>query len=113
MGPLLFCLTIFDIVQEVRSAFCMFYLDDGTLGGSVEEILHNLSLVESTADLRQHRNHDKSELICADTATRDAMLSVTPSLCPVDPSDATLLDSPIGSADGVDNTIKKKKEAWK
>ena len=53
----------------------------------------------------------KSELICADTATRDAMLSVAPCLRPVDPHDATLLGSPIGSADGVDSTIRAKKEA--
>ena len=36
-----------------------------------------------------HLNHDKSELICADTATRDAMLPVVPRLRPVDPHDAT------------------------
>ena len=33
LGPLLFCLTIHDMVQELQSAFWVFYLDDGTLGG--------------------------------------------------------------------------------
>ena len=69
----------------------MFYLDDGALSGSVE-VLHDLSFVERSAlDLGLHLNHDKSKLICADTATRDAMLSVAPCLLPVDPHDATLL----------------------
>ena len=105
LGPLLFCLAIHDIVHEVHSSFCMFYLDDVTLGGSVEEVLHDLSLVERSAlDLGLHLNHDKSEFICADTATIDAMLSVAPLLHPVDPHDATLLGSPIGSANGVDST---------
>ena len=31
---------------KVHSAFCMFYLDDETLGGSVEEVLHGGSLWE-------------------------------------------------------------------
>ena len=57
------------------------------------------------------QSQSESELICADTATRDAMLSVAPSLRPVDPRNATLLGSPIGSADGVDSTIRVKKEA--
>ena len=75
-------IAIHDIVQEVHSAFRVFYFDDGTLGGSVEEVLHDLSFVERSAlDLGLHLNHDKSELICADTsATRDTMLSVAPSL---------------------------------
>ena len=52
----------------------------------MEEVLHDLSFVERSAlDLGLHLNHDKSELICADTATRDAMLSVAPRLRPVDP----------------------------
>ena len=112
MGPLLFCLAIHDIVQEVHSAFHVFYRDDGTLGGSVQEVLHDLSFVErAPSDLGLHLNHDKLELICADTATRDAMLSVAPSLRSVDSRDATLLGSPIGSADGVDSAIRVKKEA--
>ena len=74
MGPLLFCLAIHDIVQEVHSAFHVFYRDDGTLGGSVQEVLHDLSFVErAPSDLGLHLNHDKLELICADTATRDAI----------------------------------------
>ena len=61
LGPLLFCLAIHDIVQEVHSAFHVFYADDGTLGGSVEEVLHDLSFVERSAlDLGLHLNHDKS-----------------------------------------------------
>ena len=112
LGPLLFCLAIYEIVQEVHSAFCVFYLDDGTMGGSVEEVLHDLSFVERSAlDLGLHLNHDKLELICADMATRDVMLSIAPCLRLVDPHDATLLGSPIGSADRVDSTIRVKKEA--
>ena len=77
--PFFFCLAIHNIVQEVHSAFRLFYLDDGTLGGSVEEVFHDLSFVERSAlDLGLHLNHDKSELICADTATRDAILFVLP-----------------------------------
>ena len=40
--PLLFCLTIHPLVSQLRSEFKVFYLDDGTLRGSVESVLRDL-----------------------------------------------------------------------
>ena len=78
----------------------------------MEEVLLDLSFVERSAlVLGLHLNYDKSEFICADTATGDVMLSIAPSLRPVDSHDATLLGSPIGSADRVERTMRMKKEA--
>ena len=34
LGPLLFCLTTLDIIGGLRSELCMFYLNDGILGGT-------------------------------------------------------------------------------
>ena len=42
LGPLLFCLTIHELGSQLESELCLFYLDDGTLGGSVESIKHDL-----------------------------------------------------------------------
>ncbi len=33
LGPLLFCLTTVEIMEQLRSELIIFYLDDGTLGG--------------------------------------------------------------------------------
>ena len=114
LGPLLFCLTVHDTILDLHSTFRAFYLDDGTLGGSVEEVLQDLAFVErAAAELGLHLNHDKSELICTNSSTREAVLSVAPRLRPVDSGAATLLGSPIGSATEVDNTIRSKREFLK
>ena len=33
LGPLLFCLTIHPLISKLKSEFCVWYLDDGTVGG--------------------------------------------------------------------------------
>ena len=49
LGPLLFCLTIQPLVLKLTSELKVFYLDDGTLGGPVQDVLHNFRLVEEEA----------------------------------------------------------------
>ena len=36
IGPLLFCLSIHDFVSILKSEYKVFYLDDGTIGGTLE-----------------------------------------------------------------------------
>jgi hypothetical protein len=38
LGPLLFCLSIHDVLVNLQSEFKVFYLDDRTLGGSPEDV---------------------------------------------------------------------------
>ena len=40
LGPLLFCLTIHQLCSRMKSELSLFYLDDGTLGGKVEDVLY-------------------------------------------------------------------------
>ena len=73
---LLFCLTIHDILKNLRSEFGVFYLDDGTLGGSLDEVLGDVQIVKRAAgDMGLQLNHEKLEIICDDPSTRDSMLS--------------------------------------
>ena len=89
----------------------MFYLDDGTLGGPLQEVLSDLRLVEEeAAKLGLHLNHSKSELICDDAPTREAMLFEVPGLHNVSCYQATLLGSPIGKVECISDTIKEKTE---
>ena len=85
LGPLLFCLVIHDLVQQLQSEFNVFFLDDGTLVGSLEEVLEDFSTVERMAgELGLQLNRDKSEVICDDSTTRSAMLRAVPGLSVTD-----------------------------
>ena len=73
----------------------MFYLDDGTLGGSVEDVIRDVLLVErGAAELGLHINRNKTELICDDRVSCEAFLSNVPGVRVVNCSQATLLGSP-------------------
>ena len=87
-------------------------MDDGTLGGAVEDVLHDLqSVAEEAAGLGLQLNHSKSEIISSDTSARVAMIKAFPDLCPVNPEIAHLLGSPIGGEEGIDSSISEKVQA--
>ena len=84
----------------------MFYLDDGTLGGCLDDVLHDLQSVELAAgEMGLQLNRGKSEVICEDPITREAILCAAPGLRVVSRDHATLLGSPIGSVEGIDEII--------
>ena len=112
LGPLLFCLTTMEIMEQLRSELIIFYLDDGTLGGSVEDITQDLQIVEREAGkLGLQLNHAKSEIISHDHRAVSSMLEAVPDLYPVRPELATLLGSPIGGEVGVNRSISERTEA--
>ena len=109
MGPLLFSLATMDLMRPLRSELVIFYLDGGTLGGKVEDVLHDLqTLSEEAAGLGLELNHEKSEIISSDLSALATIVEVFPDLCPVTPENAHLLGSPIGGAEGVDDAIREK-----
>ena len=70
LGRLLFCLSIQHIVTQMESELCLFYLDDGTLGGSMDNLRHDLVVVERKgAEIGLQLNRGKSEIICANPNT--------------------------------------------
>ena len=82
LGPLLFCLTIHHMVQQLRSEVCLFYLDDGTLRGCLDNVLHDLRNVERVAgDLGLQFKHEKSEVICEDLPALQRRCFVLPLAC--------------------------------
>ena len=111
LGPLLFCLTIHPMLQQLRSELKVFYLDDGTLGGCHSEIIQDLHLIEEMgADLDLQLNHSKSEVIhtIEDSDSRNLIPEEMPNLCTTDISNATILGSPIGTNEQIDETIQDK-----
>ena len=51
LGPLLFCLAIHRHCSKMRSPLCLMYLDDVTIGGAVDNILHDLEVVKEAKTL--------------------------------------------------------------
>ena len=109
LGPLLFCLTIHDLIGELKSEFKVFYLDDGTLGGTLDDVQSDLLHLERVAsEFNLFLNHSKSEIICNDEQSKLEMLSRFPSLHPTVPSRAILLGSPIGGTEAINEVWESK-----
>ena len=51
LGPLLFCLAIHHNCEQLRSPLSVMYLDDVTVGGSVEDVLHDLDVIAAAESL--------------------------------------------------------------
>ena len=59
----------------MKFEFSVLYQDDVTLGGNMEDVLHDLGVFEhEVADLGLLLNQRKSEVICGNQSKRDAML---------------------------------------
>ena len=65
LGPLLFCLTIHLILEKLESAFKVFYIDDGTIGGERQVVVKGVAMFEEeVVSLGLKVNCSKSELVC-------------------------------------------------
>ena len=75
----------------------MFYLDDGTLRVSLDDVISDLlHIKEGAARLGLKFNRNKCELFCEDVGLINSMLFAVPGLLLGGRSHATLLASPIG-----------------
>ena len=109
LGPLLFCLTLQQLSLQLRSELCLFYSDNGTLGGSEDDILHDLEVINDAADeLGLMLNVQKCELITCSSTIRDSILSVSPQLQVTMPDSVSLLGSLLGDIDCISDTIQLK-----
>ena len=109
MGPLLLCLANNSLCSKLFSEFCLFYLDDGTLGGSPESIIADFNTIENAShELGLVLNRATSELICESTEARDHLMFAIPGLQLTDVKHATLLGSPIGDIDCITTSITEK-----
>ena len=97
IGPLLFCITIHDLVSSLQSEFNVFYLDDGTIGGTLDCLAADLRTIhEKGQELGLHINVRKSEVIAKDMSAVQGLLSNFPGLQRISPENAVLLGSPLG-----------------
>ena len=109
LGPLLFCLAIHDLCSQLRSEFNVWYLDDGSVGGTLEDIRYDLEIVQRVGtELGLQLNRQKSEVISTNPATASPILSAIPGAQVLDPANATLLGSPIGDVASIMSVINDK-----
>ena len=103
--------TIHKLSTKMRSEFAVFYLDDGTLGGNKEDVIHDTKNIKVEAEaLGLILNRKKTELICKDHISRRYVLGAFPGVCIINPEDANLCGSPIGGSQSVDAYLKEKLE---
>ncbi|CAG9135278.1 unnamed protein product [Plutella xylostella] len=100
LGPLLFSLAVQDVIASLHSPLNIWYLDDGTIGGSPEVVIEDLKiLVEGFGDLGLRLNSQKCELFsCSGDVPqelRSELESVIPGVVYVDKAEFTLLGAPI------------------
>ena len=94
-----------------NSPLCVMYLDDVTVGGTVEDVLRDLEVIREADVLGLTLNNAKSEIICEDHEARGRVITALPGAMVVDPQKACLLGSPMGDVACIDATLEKKIQA--
>ena len=109
LGPALFCLIIHSVIANLQSELCIFYLDDITIGGYWQNIVHDFWRLGLLAkDVGLSLNLNKCEVMCRDHTTLGSLLVNIPGLMVVNPESPTFLGSSISVAEGIDSILGKK-----
>ena len=103
LGPLLFCLSLYHLHSQMRSEFCILYLDDVTLGGNVV-CARSEDISAGSCRAWVTLNQRKSEIICNDSLVPLPILALIPDAAITDPNIA----SPIGNIESTSKVIVEK-----
>ena len=80
LGPLLFCLCIDHHCTNLKSAFCIMYLDDVTIEGDLDVIMHGLNVIKMAEVMDLSLNNEKSEIFAR--MPQSVVLLYVPCLAP-------------------------------
>ena len=111
LGPLLFCLTLHHHCRQLHSPLGVMYLDDVSLGGSVEDVLHDLDIIKAAEELGLSLNNSKSEIICHNATTRETLITALPGALVVIQESVCLLGSPLRDVSSIDTCLHDKIQA--
>ena len=95
LGPLLFCLAINRHCEQLRYPLHVMYLDDVSVGGPMDDVLHDLDVIKPAENLGLFFNYSKCEVICHNDAVRCHIIVALPGARVVDPERVCLLESPL------------------
>ena len=87
LGPLLFCLVLHQRGLHLKSDLKVLYLDDVTLGGDCQDLLHD---IKDASDLGLSLNARKCEIIGTNMTTCGTLLVSLPGAQLFPPGQATL-----------------------
>ena len=105
LGPALFSMSIMDLLHRLTAQLNIWYLDDGTLGGSSEEVFADFkSIIDHSPSLGLELNLSKCELFIAGMPTNEVeetlakFRSVAPAIQQMQCETASLLGAPLTTA---------------
>ena len=105
LGPLLFCLTLQPILSSLSSKLRLGYLDDVTLGGSINTVNLDVQLIESSGQsLGLILNRSKCEIISHSPVPSGLSIS---RFCAVSPTESSLLGAPLLVGTALDSALHK------
>ena len=107
-GSIPFFLAIHRHCEQLRSPLCVMYLDDVSVGGSMDDVLHDLDVIKAGENLGLFLNCSKCEVICHDVTVRAHIASALPGAMVVNPKSACLLGSPLGDVASIDASSEEK-----
>ena len=97
LGPLLFATATFNATSTPECRFAVWYLDDGTLGGSSQEVLAGLDRVaEACSSIGLELNAMKCETVSSSAEFSAAITNRLPGCRVTLPDSAELLGAPLG-----------------
>ena len=110
LGSLLFCLTLHQFLVQLKSPFHVGYLDNVSLGGPVESLVGDISIIKKAVNIGLVLNSEKSEVIgrVSDGVDQLTCSSVLPGAQSILPSSVCFLGSPIGDINHVSSVICEK-----
>ena len=94
-----YCMSTQKLIQNVKTDYMQWYLDDGALGGPVEELIQAFETIRTEgAKIGLRVNEKKCELLTSDCTVIERFQSIAPDVIIVDPADPTaiLLGAPVG-----------------
>ena len=59
LGPLLFCLAIHRHCEQLQCPLCVMYLDEVSVGDSMDDVLHDLDVIKAGENLGLFLNCSK------------------------------------------------------
>ncbi|KAJ0179217.1 hypothetical protein K1T71_004929 [Dendrolimus kikuchii] len=119
LGPAIFSLAIHPIITRLKSKFNVWYLDDGTLGGEVDDVLEDFTiLTKELKTIGLEINLSKCEYYISNTERKTEIISrlntIAPGIKLVNNSSLHLLGAPIfdeSIPNYVEENIKKFRES--
>ena len=109
LGPLLFCASSLKLARSMSSELNIWYLDDGSIGGDVSSLLHDLNTVMRVGpSIGLLLNEDKCEVITSDDNVVACIRTILPSIRHVPRCEALLLGAPVGDGTAVDSFLNEK-----